>query len=72
MEEIKVIALCNYCGDIKEVIPLKDTQKMICAECLIDLHDRLEGYFLPASKHTNDNVKENLPCQQLAIAATGS
>jgi hypothetical protein len=69
MEEIKVIGKCNWCGEIKEVVPMKDSQKMICAECLIDLWDRLEGHFLPATKQ-NEIAKDNRSCQQLATAAT--
>jgi hypothetical protein len=66
MEEMKLISKCNFCGETKEVIPFKKSDKLICADCLIDLHDRIEGHFLPATK--NDNVKDNRPCQLNAIA----
>ena len=66
MEEIKVIGLCNYCGEKKEVIPTEDN-RMICAECLIEYHDRIDGHFLPGTKHIN--VKEILSCQDVAVAS---
>ena len=66
MEEIKVISRCNFCGETKEVIPFKKSDKLICAECLIDLHDRIEGHFLPATNR--ENVKDNLSCLNAAVA----
>lgn len=66
MEEIKVISKCNFCGETKEVIPFKKSDKLICAECLIDLHDRIEGHFLPATNR--ENVKDNLSCLNAAVA----
>jgi hypothetical protein len=67
MEDIKVIDKCSFCGETKEVIPMKDGQKLICAECLIDLQDRLEGYFLPATNR--ENIKDNRLCQTNAAVA---
>ena len=67
MEEIKVIGLCNYCGEKKEVIPTEDN-RMICAECLIEYHDRIDGHFLPGTNR--ENVKDNRLCQQPVFAAT--
>ena len=67
MEEIKVIDKCSFCGETKEVIPMKDSQKLICADCLIEYQDRVEGYFLPATN--NRNEKDNRLCQlNVAVA----
>ena len=68
MEEIKIIGHCNFCGETKEVIPATDNRN-ICADCAIELQDRVEGHFLPVTKN-NENVKDNRSCQQLVTAAT--
>ena len=67
MEELKTISTCNFCGEKKEVIPFKKSDRMICADCLIDLHDRIEGHFLPGTNNTN--LKENRSCQNVAVAS---
>jgi hypothetical protein len=68
MEENKLIAKCDYCGFTKEVVPIKDSEKKICADCAIELWDRRQGHFLPVANYQKSkNVKEILSCQQLAV-----
>lgn len=63
MEDVKFIGLCNYCGETKEVIKTTDDRN-ICADCAIDMQDRIEGHYLSANKNSY-NVK-NKSCQNVA------
>ena len=66
MEEKKIIDKCTYgCGKTREVIPCGNG-KMICAECLIELNDRIEGHYLPKPNMTN--AKENPICHHALVA----
>ncbi|MDD5006686.1 MAG: hypothetical protein PHS33_09335 [Candidatus Omnitrophica bacterium] len=70
MEDVKIIAECSFCGIEKEVIPMIDSNKKICADCLIDLQDRLEWHYVPTPTN-NNNVKEKMSCLLLVPVVIG-